>query len=113
MITDLPTIKRFKHIRVTNISQSFTYKMAAKINWHRYGTIITSLSPYVLLVVFIIPSLFPFLQIRPTVAFLFFFRTDYRFPGLFTDTSQHIRFLLFSFFSVFHFQQLVPCGRLS
>ena len=22
----------------TNISQSFTYKMAAKINWHRYGT---------------------------------------------------------------------------
>jgi len=27
--------------------KSFTYKMAAKINWHRYGTIITSLSPYV------------------------------------------------------------------
>ena len=25
----------------------FAYKMAAKINWHRYGTIITSLSPYV------------------------------------------------------------------
>ena len=25
-------------ITVTNISQSFTYKMAAKINWHRYGT---------------------------------------------------------------------------
>ena len=23
---------------VTNIYQSFTYKMAAKINWHRYGT---------------------------------------------------------------------------
>ena len=33
--------------RVRNISRSFTYKMAAKINWHRYGTIITSLSPYV------------------------------------------------------------------
>jgi len=25
-------------ITVTNISQSFTYKMAAKINWHRFGT---------------------------------------------------------------------------
>ena len=25
-------------ISVTNISQSFTYKMAAKINWHGYGT---------------------------------------------------------------------------
>jgi len=32
---------------VTNIYQGFTYKMAAKINWHRYGTIITSLTPYV------------------------------------------------------------------
>jgi len=30
-------------------SQSFTYKMAAKINWHRYGTIITLLWPYVLI----------------------------------------------------------------
>ena len=30
-MTDLP-------ITVTNIYQSFTYKMAAKINWHRYGT---------------------------------------------------------------------------
>jgi len=29
---------------VTDISKSFTYKMAAaKINWHGYGTIITSL----------------------------------------------------------------------
>jgi len=37
-------------ITMTNISlQSFTFKMAAKINWHRirYGTIITSLSPCV------------------------------------------------------------------
>jgi len=25
-------------ITVTNISQIFTYKMAAKIDWHRYGT---------------------------------------------------------------------------
>jgi len=25
-------------ITATNISQSFTYKMAAKINWHRYVT---------------------------------------------------------------------------
>jgi len=37
---------RYK-ITVTNISQTFTYKMSAKINWHRCGTIITSLSPYV------------------------------------------------------------------
>ena len=34
MITDLPT----KRITATYISRSFTYKMAAKINWHRYGT---------------------------------------------------------------------------
>jgi len=33
---------------MTNISQSFTYKMAAKINRNRYGTIFTSLSLYVL-----------------------------------------------------------------
>jgi len=25
-------------ITVSNISLSFTYKMAAKVNWHRYGT---------------------------------------------------------------------------
>ena len=25
-------------IAVTNISKSFTYKMAAEVNWHRYGT---------------------------------------------------------------------------
>ena len=31
----------------TNTSRSFTYKKAAIINWHRYGTIITPLSPYV------------------------------------------------------------------
>jgi len=36
-------------ITVTNISQSFTYKMAAEINMRRYGTIITSLSPCVYL----------------------------------------------------------------
>jgi len=29
------------------------------------------------------------------------------FPGLFTDTYEHIRFLVFTF-SVFHFQLLVP-----
>jgi len=26
--------------KVTNISKSFTYKMAAKTGWHRYGTIL-------------------------------------------------------------------------
>ena len=31
---------------MTSISQSFTYKIATKINWRRYETIITSLSPY-------------------------------------------------------------------
>jgi len=29
---------RLSAITVTNISRVFTYKMAAKINWHRYGT---------------------------------------------------------------------------
>ena len=39
MITDLATIKAYlSAITVTNISQTFTYKMAAKINWHRYET---------------------------------------------------------------------------
>ena len=41
MISDLPT-KQIKAclstITVTNIYQSFTYKMAAKINWNRYET---------------------------------------------------------------------------
>jgi len=47
MIIDLPTECNLSAITVTNIYKSFTYKMAAKINWHRYGTIITSLSSYV------------------------------------------------------------------
>jgi len=34
LIINLPT----KDIRVTNISKSFTYKMAAETSWHRYGT---------------------------------------------------------------------------
>jgi len=39
MITDLHANKaNLSAITVTNISQSFTYKMAAKNNWHRYGT---------------------------------------------------------------------------
>jgi len=36
MITDLPNAY-LSAIIVTNISQSFTYKMAAKINRHGYG----------------------------------------------------------------------------
>jgi len=49
MINDLPVTNKayLSAITVTTISKSFTYKMAAKINWHRYGTIITSLSPCV------------------------------------------------------------------
>ena len=35
--TDLAT-KRIQVFTVTNISRSFTYKMAAKINWRIYGT---------------------------------------------------------------------------
>jgi len=38
MITDLTNKAYLSAITVTNISESFTYKMAAKINWHRYGT---------------------------------------------------------------------------
>ena len=34
MITDL----FIGAITMTDISRSFTYKMAAKIDWHRYGT---------------------------------------------------------------------------
>jgi len=37
MIINLPT-STYSDIRVTNISKSFTHKMAAKTNWHRYGT---------------------------------------------------------------------------
>ena len=50
MINDLPTKCYLSTITVTNTSQSFTYKMAAKINRHRYETIITSLSPCVYLI---------------------------------------------------------------
>jgi len=38
MITDLPDKAYLSAVTVTNISRSFTHKMAAKINWHRYGT---------------------------------------------------------------------------
>jgi len=37
MITDLPA-KPIARSQWLNISQSFTYKMAAKSNWHRYRT---------------------------------------------------------------------------
>jgi len=45
-----PTDKAYLS-EVTNISNSFTHKMAAKTSWHRYNVglwnEITSLSPYV------------------------------------------------------------------
>ena len=48
MIINLPT-KR--DIRVTNISKSFTYKMAAETSWHRQGTILRHCHPtYTLMV---------------------------------------------------------------
>jgi len=49
-----------------------------------------------------IPGLKPSFSANiPTAAFLFFFRTDYTDSPLFTVTSEHILFLLFSF-SVLH-----------
>ena len=48
MIINLPT-KR--DIRVTNMSKSFTYKMAAETSWHRQGTILRHCHPtYTLMV---------------------------------------------------------------
>jgi len=43
---------------------------------------------------------FPFLQILPTVPFLYFFRTDsmHGFPRLLTTTSEYMHFLHFLFF---------------
>ena len=46
MITNLPTnrisqsrpILCLSDIRATNLSKSFTHKMAAETSWHRYGT---------------------------------------------------------------------------
>jgi len=51
-----------------------------------------------------IPGLKPSFSVNPSHGSLPFLLQDwlYRFPGLFTDTSEHIRFLLVSF-SVFHF----------
>ena len=40
MITDLPTKRRpyLSAVTLTNVSQSITYKMAARLNWHIYET---------------------------------------------------------------------------
>jgi len=45
MIADLPTNRILIAITVTDSSKSFTYKMAAKINWHRYGTKLRNCHP--------------------------------------------------------------------
>jgi len=37
MIINLSTKRILRDTRVTNISESFTHKMAAKTSWHRYG----------------------------------------------------------------------------
>jgi len=59
MITDLPTKRIYlSDITVTNISESFTCKMASKINWHRYETIIAS-PPYVYVFPYSLPSVGP------------------------------------------------------
>jgi len=56
-----------------------------------------------------IPGLKPSFSTGPSHRSLPFLLQDWLrgFPGLFTDTSEHIRFLVFTF-SVFHFQLLVP-----
>ena len=39
MIINLPkSVLKSSDIIASNISKSFTYKMAAKTSWHRYGT---------------------------------------------------------------------------
>ena len=87
-----------RYIAVTNISQSFTYKMAAKINWRGYGT------NYVTVILFI-------QSIRPGESKLEF--SIWHIPaGLVTSDYRHIISILnwvwvptligFSF--VFHFQ---------
>jgi len=97
MITDLPTIKRFKHYQSDKHFSEFYLQDGGKNQlawiWNDCYVTVTKL------VVFIIPSLFPFLQIRPTVAFLFFSWTDS------TDSPDCLLillsisvFLLFSFF---------------
>ena len=60
-----------------------------------------------------IPGLKPFFFANSSLRSLPFLLQDSLrgFPKLFTNTSKHIHFLLFSF-SVFHFQLLVPCCRL-
>jgi len=52
-----------------------------------------------------IPGLIPFFPANPSHCSVPFLLQDslQGFPGLFIDTSKHIRFLLYSFFSVFHF----------
>jgi len=45
MITDLPKKAYLSTITVANISQSFTYKMAVKMNWHRYETKLSHCHP--------------------------------------------------------------------
>ena len=38
MIINVQKKRIYVTCRVTNISKSFTHKMAAKTSWHRYGT---------------------------------------------------------------------------
>ena len=59
-----------------------------------------------------IPGLKPSFFVNPSHRCLPFLLPDWLhgFPGLFTDTSVHIRFLLFSFFLFSTFSLLVPCG---
>ena len=45
MIINLTKKANLSDSRVTNISNSFTHKMAAKISWHRYGTTLRHCHP--------------------------------------------------------------------
>jgi len=45
MIINLLTKRILISITLKNISKSFTYKMAAKTSWHRYGTKLRHCNP--------------------------------------------------------------------
>ena len=112
-------------ITVKNIHQSFTHKVAAKASWlWNYVTVTLCISVPSIdspLSLSLIPPLFnsrlktlPFLQILPTVAFLFFSSSDSTdSPDCleFTDSTEYRPIRFFSF-CVFHFlvNLLVPCS---
>ena len=80
-------------ITVTNIYQSFTYKMAAKINWHRWSKI-KSVSPYVFLC--LSPSISPKLHAQ-NLRQIFIFYTCYLYAtvALFGRPVAPLRYVIY------------------